>query len=96
MDKIDWSQTALEDLKELFSFIARDSKFHAQITLDGIFEKSELLLKFPYSGRLIFVRNIRNTRMILYQNFKIIYQIIDSSIRILRVLHHSRDFKGDI
>jgi len=96
MDKIEWSQTALEDLEEIYDFIARDSSFHAQITRDGILEKIEMLLQFPQSGKIIFIRNVHNIRMILFQNYKIIYRIFESSIRILRILHQSRDFNLNI
>ena len=48
---VKWSIPAKDDLKQIFEYIAKDSKFYANKVADEIVEKSEMLDKFPEMGK---------------------------------------------
>ncbi len=53
MVKIVWSKTALLDLKNIFDYIAKDSKYYAVRFVDRIIVSVDQLENFPYSGRIV-------------------------------------------
>ena len=48
-----WSPDALEDVEAIGKFIARDSEFYAESTVQKIFEAPQLLIQHPQLGRVI-------------------------------------------
>ena len=48
-----WSKPAKIDLKQIYDYIARDSKFYAQKVCVEIVEKSEKLNSFPEVGKIV-------------------------------------------
>ena len=96
MDSIIWSQAALDDLDEIYRYIARDSPLNAQMMIDGIIKKTDYLLDFPDLGKTYPELDDPNVRIILFRNFHIIYQLIDNNIEIVRVVHGRRAFKLDL
>ena len=48
-----WSIPAKEDLKKIYDYIARDSKYYARKVSQEIVEKSEKLNNFPEIGRIV-------------------------------------------
>ena len=53
MVKIVWSKTALLDLKNIFDYIAKDSKYYAIRLVERIIISVDQLENFPYLGRII-------------------------------------------
>ena len=47
MVQVDWARPALEDLKEVYEFIARDSPRYAQLTVERVTDAAERLAGFP-------------------------------------------------
>jgi plasmid stabilization system protein ParE len=52
MAKVIWTEAALNDLKEIVTFILKDSPAYAQRIGDGIMEASGKLDPFPAAGVL--------------------------------------------
>ena len=50
MVRVDWAQPALEDLQEVYEFIARDSPRYAQLTVEQVTDVAERLAGFPQIG----------------------------------------------
>jgi len=48
--KIIWSSDALEDIEAIGKFIARDSEFYAESTIQKIFETPQSLIQHPKIG----------------------------------------------
>ena len=90
MGKIIWTESALEDLKEIKSFIAHDSKQFANYFIDRLFHAAEILEKFPKIGKQIKSIYDFDYRMIIYKKYRIIYKEIEENVRIIRVLQASR------
>jgi len=90
MAKIKWSKDSLDDLKEICQFIALDSPYYAKLLNDRIFEMVEHLELFPEMGRKVPEANDPNVRELIYKNYRIIYQIKESYLEIITVIHGSR------
>lgn len=92
MPRIVWTEPALRDLDSIHSFIARDSKYYADVFLAELINCTERLKNFPRSGHT--VREIGNeeTREITFRHYRIIYDIVNDTVRILTVIHAARDF----
>ncbi len=48
-----WSKPAKQDLKQIFEYIARDSRFYAKKVVNNIAEKSISLDLSPQRGRVV-------------------------------------------
>ena len=50
---VTWSKPAKKDLKQIFEYIARDSRFYAKKVVNNIVEKSISLDLSPRRGRVV-------------------------------------------
>ena len=53
MGRIIWTQTSSQDLKEVFDFIADDSRRYAVITINKIYQRTQAVSENPLIGRII-------------------------------------------
>ena len=49
MVSVVWTEISIEDLKEIFDFIAADSNRYATITVDKIYHRVESIAASPYT-----------------------------------------------
>ena len=93
MAKIKWSKDSLQDLKEIYDFIAADSPRYALIFTERILEMTEHLVSFPEIGRRVPESDDPDVREIIYKAYRIVYQVRDDYVEILTVIHGSRLLK---
>ena len=89
--KILWTEPALEDLRNLHAYIAKDSEIYARSFVQRIINAVERLSNFPKLGRIVPEADQEIIREILYQNYRIIYRFKTELIEILTVIHGNRD-----
>lgn len=90
---IRYTKIAVEDLKEIFSYIAQDSIKKAHEYVDLLQKKIELLAEFPKIGIECKNRNIdEDCKIYIFENYLIFYTVAKDSIEIRRVLHSSVDY----
>jgi len=89
--KILWTEPAIEDLRNLHGYIARDSEVYASSFVQRIILAVDKLTDFPQLGRLVPEADQETIRELLYQNYRIIYRIQSELIEILTVIHGRRD-----
>ncbi|MFH1096878.1 MAG: type II toxin-antitoxin system RelE/ParE family toxin [Candidatus Desantisbacteria bacterium] len=89
---VEWTDPAKQDLKSVYDYIARDSKFYAQKVSFEIVEKSERLNIFPEIGRIVPEISEPNVRELLIYSYRLVYEIFSSKIAILALIHGKRDF----
>jgi toxin ParE1/3/4 len=53
MVKIIWTDPAIKDLNEIYSYIAIDSVHYAEITIEKFFDRIDALSEFPKIGRVV-------------------------------------------
>ena len=86
---------ALEDIEAIGEFIARDSEFYAESTVQKIFEASQLLIQHPQLGRVIPEIGNESIRELFVFQYRVIYEIKPKEIHILTVIHGKRLFDKD-
>ena len=91
--KIVWTEPAVEDLRELHAYIARDSETYASGFVERIILAADRLADYPKVGRIVPETNDENVRELLYQRYRIIYRLKGDSIEILSVIHGARDLE---
>lgn len=92
--KIVWTEPAVEDLRELHSYIARDSELYASEFISRIISAVQRLAEHPQLGRMVPEANEETIRELLYRNYRIIYRITTNRIELLSVIHGARDLKA--
>lgn len=92
--KILWSELAILDLRNIRDYIANDSPRYAAIFVERIIAAVEKVSVFPLLGRIVPEGCNKNTREIIYQNYRIIYKITGKAIIILTVIHGGRNLYG--
>lgn len=88
---------AEEDLYEIFSYaIVHDSALRAEKLLDNLEETCYSLSKFPGRGHIppeLEQISVLNYKEIHYKSYRIIYQIVESSVYIHCILAGRRDLQ---
>lgn len=82
-------EDARQELLQTKWYIAKDSEFYANKTINEINKRIKNLLLFPEMGKVIDKDN--NIRQIIYKSYKILYRFNSENIYILHIIHHSRN-----
>ncbi len=90
--KIITEKHAQQELIQIKWYIAQDSEFYANKTVNEINKRIDNLLLFPEMGRVI--DKDENIRQIIYKSYKILYKFDSENIYILHIIHHSRDISN--
>ena len=84
--RIVWSPLAIERAHEAAAFIADDDPAAALRWLDGLFEATDRLQRFPRSGGIVPEIDRPEFREVIYRrNYRVIYRIEKTRISILTV-----------
>lgn len=91
MVTIVWTEISIEDLKEIFDFIAEDSIRYATITSNKIFKRAQNISSNVHIGRIVPEFNDPLIREVIEGNYRIIYRVLnENQAAILRVYHSAR------
>jgi toxin ParE1/3/4 len=91
MGKIIWTEKAASHLEAIHQFIAKDSTVYANRFIKILISKTQILKKYPYSGRMLPELQDESIREIIYQNYRIIYRITNKdAVTILAVIQGNR------
>lgn len=88
MEKIEWSELAIADLQSIHEYISQDSAFYANRLIDKIASRVNQLERFPQSGRIVPEFNNEMIRELIEGSYRIVYQIRNNCIGVVRI-HHS-------
>lgn len=91
MIKIEWTRSAIHDVRVLRNFIAYDSEAYADRFAQKIIEAVENLDRFPMMGRQMPEARTESIREILFQKYRIIYRVEPSRVLILMIVHGGRE-----
>jgi len=96
MVKIVWTQVSIDDLKDIFDYIAKDSKRFASITVNKIYQRAQDIIENPYVGRIVPEFNNRSLREVISGNYRVVYKVVNEfQVDILRIYHSARLLKQD-
>lgn len=88
--KIKWTLRALNDLHDIYEFIAKDSKRYAQIQIENIQNAVLNLTSFPLMGRQVPEFPHLPYREILVGNYRVLYRLEEDIVIIMSVAHGHR------
>jgi addiction module RelE/StbE family toxin len=92
--KVVWSPEAIEDLQSIAEYIERDSEFYARSVVMKILDVSRSIKNFPSRGRVVPEVGDDNIRELFVYSYRVIYQIQESEILIVAVIHGKRLFES--
>jgi toxin ParE1/3/4 len=90
MARILWTETASNDLESIHAYIARDSKYYADVFVAELIASTDVLRDFPRLGHIVREDADGNTRELVFGNYRIIYDVPEETVRILTVIHGAR------
>ena len=92
MAKIIWSELALNDIRSIHDYIARDSVDRATLFIERLIAATDRLERFPASGRVMDEIGNEACREIIYGSYRIMFEIEEEIVRISAVVHSARDW----
>ena len=87
-----WTEGARRELDAAIAFVADDSLEGAVHLLEDILISAESLLALSERGRVVPERNDPTIRELFVGPYRLVYQVAESDVVILGVLHQRRDF----
>lgn len=93
--KFSWSNTSINDLQQIKTYISQGSPHYALVFISNIFHATKKLNIFPLSGRITPEFNREDIREIIFRNYRIIYHLQNETITILTVIHGARILNSD-
>ena len=96
MVKIKWTEESKHWLNCIFHYIASDNPTAAIKTVDGIYEKTQVLQNLPEIGYKYQHSSRENIRIILHGHYRIayLYREKDKEIDILGVFHGKMEIRN--
>jgi plasmid stabilization system protein ParE len=76
MAQIVWTLEAERWLSDIYDYIAGDNPVAAMETVQGIYDRAQMLADFPKSGSRYWASS-RHVRILLYGHYRITYLVID-------------------
>ncbi len=87
VERILWTERGIDSLETLIEHIAIDSSYYASRFAQSILQKIESLRDFPRMGRIVPELQKPFIRELIYQNYRIVYQLDRQTIYILLICH---------
>jgi plasmid stabilization system protein ParE len=89
--KIVWSPTARRSAQQAVDFIEQDRPLVAVEWFEGLVERVELLRDLPDQGRIVPEWGAETVREILYEPYRVIYEVSPEQVEILTLSHVRQD-----
>lgn len=90
MVEVKFTDQALKDLEEIALYISRESSHYAALQVQKIYERTDILEKFPLIGRIVPEMKVKSIREIIEGYYRIIYRVINKQEIHILTIHHSR------
>ncbi len=88
MVQIKWLDSAKEDLKEIYDFIASDSKKYAKHQILKIKSRTNILKTQPLAGKEVREYGDKLIRELVISHYRIIYRVLSSKTIHIILVHH--------
>ena len=88
---VTWSETAWRDLETTADYIAEDSPGYAAAFVERIRDQGRSLDQLAFRGRMVPELGEPAVRELLVGNYRLIYEIHETAVYILGVVHGARD-----
>jgi toxin ParE1/3/4 len=92
MAEIRWTDEAVRWLHDIHDYISNDSPISAQKVVTGIYDRTQILARFPEIGYIFRKEKDGMVRILLFGHYRIAYFVRnDESVTILGVFHSALD-----
>jgi len=92
MAKLIWTEEALGWLSDIGEYVAKDNPQAALKVVEGIYQKTQLLIEHPRIGAVYTDVFDREVRSLLYGHYRIMYELREPDIvYVLAVFHGAID-----
>ena len=88
MVQVRWLEQAKIDLKEIYEFIAMDSKRYAKHQVQQIKSRTQILKKHPFAGKMVREFEDPKLREIVSGHYRIIHRIVSTKLIHILLVHH--------
>ncbi len=88
--KVDWTETALGHLTDIYEYISRDSPQYALRMVDRITSRSKQIARFPESAQLVPEYDRPDVREMVEGPYRLIYRTEKDRVVVLAVIHGAR------
>lgn len=88
--KVDWTDTALGHLTDIYEYISRDSPQYARRMVDRITSRSKQIGLFPESAPIVPEYERSNIREVIEGPYRLIYRTETDRVVVLAVIHGAR------
>ncbi len=90
MAEIIWTEPALDDLEEIAEYIALDKLNAAQLLVQKVFDRVDLLSQSPNSGRKVPELSRSKYKEVIVGPCRIFYRFTNGAIYVLHVMRAER------
>jgi toxin ParE1/3/4 len=92
-EKIVWTPAAIEDLKGIRDYIARDSEQNAAAAIGRIVDAVDLAADFPMMGTVVSEFSEVTIRELIVYSYRVIYRVRPGQITVHGIIHGARRLK---
>ena len=95
MSRYQFTPQAIDDLLEIWAYVARDNATAADRLEDAIYRACSLLADSPLRGHIrndLTTRTLRFWTIQQYRNYIVVYDPETTPLQIVRILHGARNF----
>ena len=91
--RVSWTDRALSAVDEALAYVAADSPAAAERLLIRILDSANSLSDLTERGRMVPEFTDPGVRELIIAPYRLIYEYDESTVRILALIHSSREFK---
>ena len=85
-----WTRNAIQQLTDIYEYIAKDSSRYASRMVDRITARSKQIGSFPASGQVVIEYDDPAIREVVEGPYRVIYRFDKSTVEVLAVIHGAR------
>ena len=85
--KVNWTDAARTQLRDIHTFLYRSSAQYASKMVDRLTRRSQQIATFPRSGRVVPEANDVNIREVIEGPYRIIYHLLGDEIDVIAIVH---------
>ena len=93
MTTLRFTSRALADLDEIWTFVAQESEYAADLLMEEFSAALERVLLFPHSTPVLRRLAPRTVRRVNVRSWAVLYRLEGDAVLVLRVVHGGRDMR---